>query len=166
MDDPVHDILRKGAQDLLRAALEVEIEAFLSKYRSISDNEGYRRVVRNGYLPEREVQTGIGQVRVTVPRIRDRQKESVHDRIRFQSVILPPYLRRTKSIQTLLPWLYLKGISTGDFSDALAALLGKDAPGLSAPTISRLKGIWGEEYHQWKRRDLSDKRYVYFWADG
>ena len=166
IDDPITDILRQGARRLLCAALEAEVETFLKQYKDISDGKGCQRVVRNGYLPEREIQTGIGQVQVKVPRIRDRQPDPIKGRIRFTSAILPPYLRKTKSIQTLLPWLYLKGVSTGDFTDALAALLGKDAPGLSAATISRLKTVWQDEYKQWQQRDLSNKRYVYLWVDG
>ena len=141
VDDPITDILRQGARRLISAALEAEIQTFLKQYEEMTDDKGAQRIVRNGYLPEREVQTGIGQVPVTVPRIRDRHPESQDGRIRFASSIIPPYLRRSKSIETLLPWLYLKGVSTGDFTDALAALLGKDAPGLSATTISRLKMI-------------------------
>ena len=166
IDDPLTEILRQGARRLLSAALEAEIDGFLHQYRELQDHSGHQRVVRNGYLPEREIQTGIGQVPVKAPRIRDQQPGSQNGRIRFASAILPPYLRRTKSIETLLPWLYLKGISTGDFTDALAALLGKDAPGLSATTISRLKTVWQDEYKEWQQRDLSNKRYVYFWADG
>lgn len=166
VDDPITDILRQGARRLLSAALEAEIETFISQYKDISDDKGCQRIVRNGYLPEREIQTGIGQIPVRAPRIRDRQPDSLNDRVRFTSSILPPYLRKTKSIETFLPWLYLKGISTGDFTDALAALLGKDAPGLSASTISRLKTVWQGEYVKWQQRDLSKKRYVYFWVDG
>ena len=166
VDDPISDILRQGARRLLTAALEAEIQCFLQQYKEITDDKGCQRIVRNGYLPEREIQTGIGQVSVRAPRIRDRQPDSQNGRIKFTSSILPPYLRRTKSIETLLPWLYLKGISTGDFTEALTALLGKDAPGLSAATISRLKTVWQDEYKQWQQRDLSNKRYVYFWADG
>jgi len=166
VDDPITDILRQGARRLISAALEAEIQTFLKQYEQMTDDKGAQRIVRNGYLPEREVQTGIGQVPVTVPRIRDRHPNSQDGRIRFASSIIPPYLRKTKSIEALLPWLYLKGVSTGDFTDALAALLGKDAPGLSAATISRLKTIWQDEYKKWQQRDLSQKRYVYFWADG
>ena len=129
IDDPITDILRQGARRLLTAALEAEIETFLNQYKDIRDDKGCQRVVRNGYLPERENQTGIGQIPVKVPRIRDRKPDQQKDRIKFTSAILPPYLRRTNSIETLLPWLYLKGVSTGDFTDALAALLGRDAPG-------------------------------------
>jgi len=166
VEDPLTDILRQGARRLLTAALEAEIALFLDRYKEITDDKGCQRVVRNGYLPGREIQTGIGQVPVRAPRIRDRQPDPQNGRIRFTSAILPPYLRRTKSIETLLPWLYLKGVSTGDFSEALTALLGKDAPGLSAATISRLKTVWEDEYKKWQQRDLSNKRFVYFWADG
>ena len=166
IDDPITDILRQGTRRLLTAALEAEIETFLRQYKGIADDKGHQRVVRNGYLPAREIQTGIGQVPVRAPRIRDRQPDPQNGRIRFTSAIVPPYLRRTKSIETLLPWLYLKGVSTGDFTDALAALLGKDAPGLSAATISRLKTVWQDEYKTWQQRDLANKKYVYFWADG
>jgi putative transposase len=166
IEDPVTDILRQGAKRLLAVALEAEIETFLNQYKDIRNDKGCQRIVRNGYLPERQIQTGIGQVPVKAPRIRDRQPCSDKGRIRFASSILPAYLRRTKSIETLLPWLYLKGVSTGDFTDALTALLGENAPGLSAPTISRLKTIWQEEYKKWQQRDLSNKRYVYFWVDG
>jgi len=126
------------------------------------DGQGRRAVVRNGYLPEREIQTGIGPVKVRVPKARDRSGSGV----KFNSRLLPPYLRRTKQIAELLPWLYLKGVSTGDFQEALAALLGADAKGLSPGTISRLKDRWRADHAQWLRRDLSQKRYVYFWADG
>ncbi len=121
-------------------------------------------MVRNGYLPEREIQTGLGAITVKAPRVKDNRKGS--DQIRFSSQILPPYLRRTKSLDELLPWLYLKGVSTGDFSEALAALLGKDAPGLSASTISRLKESWKADMEAWQKRSLADKEYVYFWVDG
>ena len=158
IDDPITELLRHGAHRLLTAALEAEIDVFLSQYKEMQNHKGHQRVVRNGYLPEREVQTGIGQVSVKAPRVRDRQPDSLKGRIRFASAILPPYLRRTKSIETLLPWLYLKGVSTGDFTDALAALLGEDAPGLSAATISRLKTVWQDDYKRWQQRDLSNKR--------
>jgi transposase-like protein len=166
VDDPITDILRQGARRLLSAALEAEIESFLKQYQNITDDKGRRRVVRNGHLPEREIQTGIGQIPVRAPRIRERHGNPGQSRIHFTSAILPKYMRRTRSIETLLPWLYLKGVSTGDFADALAALVGKDAPGLSAGTISRLKASWQDDYKKWQQRDLSDKRYVYFWADG
>ena len=166
IDDPISDILRNGARKLLAQALEAEIESFLSQYADFKDDQGRKRVTRNGYLPEREIQTGIGQVPVKVPRVRDRQTDNDSGRIRFSSCILPPYLRKTKSMEELIPWLYLKGISTGDFSEALSALVGKDAPGLSASTISRLKDVWQQDFEQWQNRDLSAKRYAYIWADG
>ena len=166
VDDPITDILRSGARKLLAEALEAEIESFLAMYADLKDNQGCQRITRNGYLPEREIQTGVGPVAVKVPRVRDRGQEEETDRIRFSSSILPPYLRKTKSMEELIPWLYLKGISTGDFSEALSALVGKDAPGLSASTISRLKEGWQDDLEEWQRRDLSHKRYVYIWADG
>jgi putative transposase len=165
-DDPLTDILRAGARQLLAQAIEAEVEGHILAHANLTGAEGRRRVVRHGYLPEREIQTGIGAVPVQVPRVRDRDPTAPGGRIRFSSSILPPYLRRSKSMEELLPWLYLKGISTGDFSEALAALLGTDAPGLTASTIGRLKAVWWEEYEAWQRRDLSARRYVYFWADG
>ena len=162
--DPLTDLLRQGARDLIAQAVEAELNAFLTAHADQTDEAGRRRLVRHGHLPEREVQTGIGAVPVKVPRVRDRAPEG--GRLKFTSTILPPYLRRAKSIEELLPWLYLKGISTGDFSEALAALLGPDAPGLSASTITRLKADWWEDYERWSKRDLSARRYVYFWADG
>jgi transposase-like protein len=165
VDDPISDILRQGARDLLAHALEAEIEIFLNQYKDLRDETGLQRIVRNGYLPERQIQTGIGPVPVEVPRTRDRSLQEA-ERVSFRSAILPPYLRKTRSMEQLIPWLYLKGISTGDFSEALAAIVGKDAPGLSAPTISRLKTVWQQEFQQWQKRNLSEKRYVYFWADG
>ncbi len=166
INDPITDVLRTGARKLLAEALEIEIEDFLDQYRDLKDSRNLQRVVRNGYLPEREIQTGIGPALVKVPRARDRQPGNESDPIRFSSSLIPPYLRKTKSMEELIPWLYLKGISTNDFSEALAALVGKDAPGLSAQTISRLKNIWIEDLEQWQKRDLSHKRYVYIWADG
>ena len=163
--DPITEILREGAQKLLAAALEDEIENFLSQYKGLKDDGGRQRITRNGYLPEREIQTGIGGVKVNVPRVRDKQPDK-GTRVVFRSNILPPYLRKTKSMEELIPWLYLKGISTGDFSEALAALLGKDAPGLSPATVSRLKAKWKQELDIWKKLDLSKKRYAYFWVDG
>jgi transposase-like protein len=132
----------------------------------LTDEAGRRRIVRHGHLPEREIQTGIGPVAVRCPRVRDRGARAAGAKIHFSSAILPPYLRRTRSIEELLPWLYLKGISTGDFGEALAALLGAEAPGLSASTIARLKEVWQGELDRWQRRDLSARRTVYFWADG
>jgi len=165
VDDPITELLRQGARKLLAQALEAEIDDFINQYKVLSDQLGRQRIVRNGHLPERDVQTGIGPVPVRAPRIRDRQGCGP-ERIAFTSAILPPYLRKTRSMEQLIPWLYLKGVSTGDFADALSALVGKDAPGLSAATISRLKTIWEQDLQQWQKRDLSGKRYVYFWVDG
>jgi len=166
IDDPLTSIVRKGAKKILAKALEAEIDSFLSQYSDLKNDQGRQRLTRNGYLPERDIQTGVGPVPVKVPRTRDQQKGDLSGKIHFSSSIVPIYLRKTKSIETLIPWLYLKGISTGDFSEALTALVGKDAPGLSASTISRLKSIWKDEYKQWLNRDLSGKHYVYIWADG
>lgn len=166
IEDPLTEVLRHGARALLAQAIEVEVQAFVTEHAGLKDDSGRRRVVRNGYLPDRQIQTGIGSVPVKTPRVRDRQARDSKEPIRFSSKILPPYLRRTKSLEELIPWLYLKGISTGDFSEALAALLGPNAPGLSASTISRLKEVWKSELKSWQSRDLSGKRYVYFWADG
>jgi transposase-like protein len=165
IEDPLTELLRQGARKLLMQALETEIELFLKQNENIQDDEGRRQIVRSGYGPERKVQTGIGEIEVRVPKACDRRKDG-SQKIRFTSSILPPYLRRTKSIEELLPWLYLKGISTGDFGEALAALLGKNAPGLSASTISRLKDVWSDELKQWQQRSLKGKEYVYFWVDG
>ena len=164
IDDPSTDVLRQGARKLLAQAVEAEVESFLVQHRELRDEMGRARLVRNGYLPEREVQTGIGPVRVKAPRVHDRTKEE--EKLRFSSSILPRYLRRTPSMEELIPWLYLKGVSTGDFRDALSALLGGNAPGLSASTISRLKGVWSQEFENWHKRDLSARRYVYLWVDG
>jgi putative transposase len=161
-EDPLTAVLRQGAQRLLAQAIEMEVAMLLAQYADRHDGQGRQAIVRNGYLPEREVQTGIGAVRVQVPRVRDRSGAG----IRFHSALLPPYIRRSKSLEALLPWLYLKGISTGDFSEALQALLGPDAPGLSPATLSRLKQGWQDELAQWQQRDLTGKRYVYFWVDG
>jgi putative transposase len=165
-DDPLTDILRAGARQLLAQAIEAEVDGHIAIHADLTDAQGRRRIVRHGHLPEREVQTGIGAVRVKVPRVRDRDPAAPGGHIRFTSSILPPYLRRSKSMEELLPWLYLKGISTGEFGEALAALLGADAPGLTASTITRLKAVWWDEFEHWQRRDLSARRYVYFWADG
>ncbi len=165
-ENPLTEVLRLGARRLLAQAVEMEVTVFVEGHADLRDQAGRQRVVRHGYLPEREIQTGIGPVAVRCPRVRDRGTGKVGTRIRFASSILPPYLRRAKSIEELLPWLYLKGISTGDFGEALAVLLGPQAPGLSASTIARLKEVWQGELEHWRRRDLSARRYVYFWADG
>ena len=163
-DDPLTDVLRQGARKLLAQAVEAEVESFLTQHRDLRDERGRARLVRNGHLPEREVQTGIGPVRVKAPRVHDRAKEG--EKVRFSSSILPRYLRRSASLEELIPWLYLKGVSTGDFQEALSALLGRNALGLSASTVSRLKGVWSEEFESWQKRDLTGKHYVYLWVDG
>ena len=162
--DVLTHILRNGAQDMLAKAVQDEIAVYLAERSDLVDEQGHQFVVRNGYLPERKIITGIGAVAVQQPRVRDRRPEQ--EREQFTSSILPRYLRKTKSIEELLPWLYLKGISTGDFGEALQALLGEKANGLSASTITRLKSIWENEYKDWSKRSLADKHYVYVWADG
>ncbi len=164
--DPLTGVLREGARELLATAVAAEVSEFLAAHAHFLDDEGRRRLVRHGFLPEREVMTGIGKVAVKVPRVRDRGAGEDGAKIRFSSSLIPPYLRKSKSVEEVLPWLYLKGISTGDFSEALAALVGPDAEGLSSSTITRLKADWWAEYEAWRKRDLTDRRYVYFWADG
>lgn len=159
--DALTEVLRRGAGELIQQAVEAEVAELIAHYKALQDEQGRQRVVRNGYLPERSIQTGIGKLPVRAPRVRDRVGE-----LKFSSSILPPYLRRTRSLDELLPWLYLKGLSTSDFSGALTALLGPAAPGLSAATICRLKEVWRLEYEQWRKRDLGDKEYVYLWVDG
>jgi transposase-like protein len=163
--DPLTEVLRNGARALLSQAVEAEVAALLGCHADKLTDDGRQRLVRHGHLPEREIMTGIGPVAVRCPRVRDRVGEGA-ERIRFSSAILPPYARRSKSLEVLIPILYLKGVSTGAFEEALAALLGKDAGGLSASTIGRLKDAWSDEHVRWSKRDLSAKRYVYFWADG
>ena len=160
--DPLHALLREGAKELIAKAVEAELAAFLDVYGDRRLDDGRRAVVRNGYLPERTVQTGIGDVAVRVPKVRDRSGGGAV----FRSELLPPYLKRARSVEELIPWLYLKGVSTGDYQEALSALLGDQAKGLSANTISRLKQQWLDEHRAWCRRDLSDRRYVYWWVDG
>jgi len=164
--DPLTSVLRNGAQQLLTQAIEAEVAAYIDAHRDQRDERGHRLVVRNGHKPRRDLQTGVGPVSVRQPRVNDGRVDEHGQRFRFTSSILPPYLRRTKSIEELIPWLYLKGISTGDFSEALAALLGPEAPGLSASTVVRLKEVWQRDYATWSRRSLADKRYVYLWVDG
>ena len=163
--DPLTEVLRNGARALLAQAVEAELSALLGGHADKLTDDGRQRLVRHGHLPERDIMTGIGPVAVRCPRLRDRGGEG-SGRIRFSSAILPPYARRSKSLEVLIPILYLKGVSTGDFEEALVALLGKDAGGLSASTIGRLKEAWSDEHARWSRRDLSSKRYVYFWVDG
>lgn len=163
--DALTEVLRDGAARLLAAAVEAEVEAHLAVYSHLKLPDGRQRIVRHSPLPEREVQTGIGSVKVKVPRTRDRGADG-GDKIRFQSKIVPKYLRRTNSLEGLIPWLYLKGISSGNFQEALSALLGPDAPNLSADTILRLTKTWEGELVEWEKRDLSSREYAYVWADG
>ena len=160
--DVLTALLRNGARQLITQAVEAELAVLLEEHSSRRLPDGLKALVRNGYLPERMVQTGIGDVTVKVPKVRDRSGNG----IKFNSRILPPYLKRARSIEELLPWLYLKGVSTGDYQEALSALLGDNAKGLSSNTISRLKDKWQEEHRAWQQRDLSAKRYVYCWAEG
>jgi transposase-like protein len=151
---------------MLAQAIEAEVADYIERHAHERDANGHRQVVRNGYKDEREIQTGIGPIAVRQPRVNDKRVDESGQRHHFTSAILPPYLRKTRSIEELIPWLYLKGISTGDFSEALAALLGPEAPGLSASTIVRLKQVWQDEYEGWSKRSLAGKRYVYLWVDG
>src|SRR6516164_2894894 len=162
--DVLSDILRQGAQKMLAQAIEAEVQEWIEQRAEHRDEHGRQQVVRNGFLPERSLLTGIGEVPVQQPRVRDRRPPD--QREKFASAILPPYLRKTKSVEELIPWLYLKGISTGDFSEALQALLGPDAPNLSATTVTRLKAAWEEDHRAWSKRSLVGKRYVYVWSDG
>jgi putative transposase len=163
--DPLTEVLRSGARQLLARAIEAEVTEALAAHADLTTDDGRQRLVRHGHMPERTIQTGIGPVEVHQPRVRDRGASGA-GRIRFSSAILPPYARRTKSLDALLPVLYLRGISTGDMQEALAALLGRDAPNLSPAVLTRLKAGWQDEYERWKKRDLSTRRYVYIWADG
>ncbi len=162
---PLDGLVRQGARQMLQTAIEAEVDEFLLAHVDRVDEQGRRLVVRNGYLPPRDIQTGAGPLTVAQPRVRDNSPEKA-ERVRFTSSILPRYLRRSPTIEELLPWLYLKGLSTGDFNEALQALLGEDAANLSPNTIVRLKEKWWEEYEEFARRDLSDKEYVYIWVDG
>ena len=164
--DCLSEILRKGARKMIAEAVKAEFDAFMTECSSLVDDEGRQRIVRNGHMPEREVLTSLGPITVQVPRSKDRAKTGTPGKIRYSSAFLPPYLRKTKTMADLIPWLYLKGISTGDFSEALASLVGKSALGLSASTISRMKETWQAEMESWQKRSLAKKRYVYFWVDG
>jgi putative transposase len=166
VDDPLTAVLRSGARRLLAQAVEAEAEAFLAEMRGLRLPDGRERLVRHGHGPERHVQTGIGPVPVRRVKLRDRGAGSEAERIRFTSALLPRWARRTRSLDAVLPVLYLRGVSMGDFQEALAALLGPDAPNLSPAVIARLRDEWQAEYARWQRRDLSARRYVYLWADG
>jgi putative transposase len=162
--DVLTDLLRDGARRMLAQAVEAEVAAYVEAHAHLKDHAGRHQVVRNGHLPERAIQTGIGEIQVKQPRVHDRRVPG--EREKFTPAVLPPYLRRTRSLEELIPWLYLKGISTGDFSEALQAILGPDAPNLSATTITRLKAAWEIDHEAWSKRSLAGKRYVYVWADG
>jgi len=166
IDDPLTTVLRSGARRLLAQAIEAEADAFLAAMKGVQLPDGRDRLVRHGHGPERLVQTGIGAVAVQRVRLRDRGTGGDGERIRFTSAILPRWSRRTRSLDALLPILYLRGVSMGDFQEALGALLGKDAPNLSPSVIARLRGEWEADYAHWQRRDLSARHYVYIWADG
>jgi transposase-like protein len=161
-EDPLKELLRAGAQRLVHQAVEAELEELLAQHSGRKDGAGRAAVVRNGYLPEREVLTGIGPVAVRVPKVRSRTEE----RVLFRSTVVPPYVRRARTVDAALPWLYLKGISTGQMKEALEVLVGPDAKGLSAPVVSRLKRQWQEEYRTWRTRRLDGERWVYLWVDG
>ena len=160
--DPLSSLLRAGARALLHEAVEAELATYLAAHAGARDAAGRRCLVRNGYLPERTLLTGLGEVPIRVLKTRDRGGRGRH----FTSALLPPYIKRTPSVESVLPWLYLKGVSTGDMSEALAALLGEQAQGLSAATVGRLKRVWEEEYRAWRTRDFKRQRYVYVWVDG
>jgi len=160
--DPLNDLLKEGAKKLIQMAIETEIQEYLSQHESLRTPDNRLTVVRNGYLPEREIQTGIGPINIKIPKIRSRSEESFI----FKSTLIPPYVRKSKSLECVIPWLYLKGISSGDMQEPLMHLVGAEAKGLSASTITRLKQVWGEEYKQWKQKDLSKDKWVYIWADG
>ena len=162
--DVLTDILRDGAQRLLSQAIEAEVADWIASHAHVTSQAGHRQVVRNGHLPKRTITTGVGPIEVQQPRVLDRR--APREAEPFSSKILPPYLRKTKSLEELIPWLYLKGVSTGDFNEALAALLGPNCPGLSASTVTRLKTCWEGEFQEWNQRSLEGKPYVYLWADG
>ena len=166
VDDPLTEVLRAGARQLLAQAVEFEAAEFLAERDELRLPDGRPRLVRHGHGPERQIQTGIGPVAVARVKIRDRGAGSDGERVRFSSAILPRWARRTRSLDALLPVLYLRGISTGDFQEALAALLGKDAPNLSPAVVGRLTAEWQAEYERWQARDLSARHYVYVRADG
>ena len=165
-NDILQEVLREGAQEMLTRAIHVEVAAYVDEHADERDDNGHRLVARNGYKLQRRIETGVGLVEVRQPRVNDRRVEENGERFRFTSKILPPYLRRTKSIDELIPWLYLKGISTGDFSEYLQHLVGTETASLSPTTVVRLKETWVKEQQEWSRRSLEDKRYVYLWVDG
>jgi transposase-like protein len=162
LGDSLTELLRRGARGLIEQAVEAELQFLLEQYANVTDLAGRQAVVRNGYLPEREILTGLGPVAVRIPKVRDRSRSGV----KFNSAVVPPYVRKAQRVEAALPWLYLRGISTGDMQDALSVLLGEEAKGLSPAVVSRLKAQWTDAYTAWTQRDLSGERYVYVWADG
>ena len=166
IDDPLTELAREGARRMLAQALIAEADAFVAQWKDLKLPDGRDRVVRHGHGPQRTIQTGVGPVEVRRAKVRDRGEAGTAEKIRFSSSILPKWARRTKSLDALLPVLYLRGVSTGDFQEVLAALLGKDAPNLSPAVIARLTAEWQADYDAWRRRALSARRYVYVWADG
>ncbi len=152
-------IAREGARRMLQAALLTEADEFVARHAGVVDEDGRRQVVRNGYLPQRDLLTGAGRLALDAPRVRD--KRGAEDGVSFTSAILPRYLRRSKALDELIPWLYLRGISTGAMQDALTALLGENAPALSANVVVKLTGQWRDEFESWRKRDLSKEEYVY-----
>jgi len=160
--DTLSDLLKSGAQQLLQVAIEAEMQDFLQQFKDRRLEDGRAAVVRNGHQPERDLQTGIGPVSVKIPKVRSRDGEPVT----FRSALVPPYVRKTKSLEAALPWLYLKGVSTGEMSEALEVLVGPDAKGLSASTVARLKQQWATEYDDWIHKPLDKQQWVYLWADG
>src|SRR5689334_5417589 len=159
------ELLREGARSMLQRAIEREVAEYVEAHKACLDERGRRLVVRNGHLPARRVLTGLGPIEVRQPRVDDRRVDADGDRFRFTPKVLPPYLRRAKSVEGLVPWLYLKGVSSSDFPEALSAL-GHDGSGLSATNVIRMKELWREEWAEWSRRSLLGKRYVYLWVDG
>lgn len=160
--DCLSDLIRRGARQIIAQAVDAELQDFLAQYRDRRDEQGRQVVVCNGYLPERTITTGVGEVEIQVPKVRDRSGSG----IKFTSQLLPPYLKRARNVENLLPWPYLKGVSSGDFSEALSSLLGSEAKGLSPATIGRLKAKWSTEHQMWQQRSLRQQHYVYIWADG
>jgi putative transposase len=166
IDDPLTELAREGARRMLAQVLIAEADAFVAMWKDVKLADGRDRIVRHGHGPHRAIQTGVGPVAVRRAKVRDRGDVGTEEKIRFSSAILPKWARRTKSLDALLPVLYLRGVSSGDFQEALAALVGKEAPNLSPAVISRLTGQWQADYDAWQQRDLSARRYVYVWADG
>jgi putative transposase len=162
--DLLTEILRNGAREMLAKAIEAEVADWIDAHAHIADADGRRQVVRNGSHPGRTILTGLGPIEVKQPRVQDRRPVGLQEK--FSPSVLPPYLRRTKSIDEMIPFLYLKGISTSDFPEALQGIFGPDAKGLSPNTVTRLKAAWEEQYRDWNQRSLKDKHYVYVWADG